>query len=67
MSKAELLEQIEITKKYVQQAVDYVDFCESVYDFPEQCFGAYHSLAIWTNRLNNLKRKLENFNCCRKW
>lgn len=56
MNKVELLEQIEITKKYVQQAADYVDFCESTYDFPEQCFGAYHSLDVWTKRLNDLER-----------
>ena len=62
MSKEELLKQIEITKKYVQQAVNYVDFCERVYEFPEQCFEAYHSLDVWTNELNDLERKLENFN-----
>lgn len=62
MNKKELLKQIEITKKYVQQAVDYVDFCERAYDFPSQCFEAYHSLDVWTNRLNDLERQLENFN-----
>lgn len=56
--KNELLKQIEITKKYIKQAVDYVDFCEHSYDFPEQCFEAYHSLDVWTNRLNDLERKL---------
>lgn len=62
MNKKELLKQIEITKKYVQQAVDYVDFCERAYEFPEQCFEAYHSLDIWTKILNGLERQLENFN-----
>ena len=62
MNKEDLLEQIEITKKYVQQAVNYVDFCESAYEFPEQCFEAYHSLDVWTNELNYLERQLENFN-----
>lgn len=57
MNKENLLEQIEIAKKYVQQAVDYVNFCEHSYDFSEQCFEAYHDLDVWTNRLNSLKRK----------
>lgn len=62
MNKEDLLEQIEITKKYVQKAVDYVDFCECAYEFPEQCFEAYHSLDVWTKILNDLERKLDNFN-----
>ena len=59
--KDELLKQIEITKKYVKQAADYVDFCERAYEFPEQCFEAYHTLDVWTNRLNDLERKLAQY------
>lgn len=59
--KNELLKQIEIAKKNVKQAADYVDFCERSYEFPEQCFEAYHSLDVWTNRLNDLERKLAQY------